>query len=134
MPFLGYFIASSLMFAFGLRIGLGGRDFFALIADSPFPILAALVVVFSTLTTAFLDLYSAGESSKRFFVPRNRRLPILVMGLLVTVVAAFFPIQAYSAVLEGFLLTIGSVFLPIYGVFFIFYFGRILWKKSRQKK
>jgi purine-cytosine permease-like protein len=56
------------------------------------------------------------------------------MGLLVTVVAAFFPIQAYSAVLEGFLLTIGSVFLPIYGVFFIVYFGRLLWKKSQQKK
>ncbi|MDR1573746.1 MAG: cytosine permease, partial [Clostridiales Family XIII bacterium] len=64
MPFAGYFAGSTLMYLFGLFIAISaGGDVFAFIAESRFRYLACGVVLLSTLTTAFLDLYSAAESS-----------------------------------------------------------------------
>jgi putative hydroxymethylpyrimidine transporter CytX len=60
MPFAGYFAGSVLMYALGLFIAVqGGGDIFTFIAGSRFRLIACAVVLLSTLTTAFLDLYSA---------------------------------------------------------------------------
>jgi putative hydroxymethylpyrimidine transporter CytX len=126
MPFGGYFIASTLMYLFGLFVGLQGMDIFAFIAASRFRLLACAVVALSTLTTAFLDLYSAAVSSLLVFPGQKKvRGPILVIGLLAMGVSAFFPAEHYAAFLETFLLTIGSVFVPVYTALFLdFLFGR----------
>jgi putative hydroxymethylpyrimidine transporter CytX len=122
MPFIGYFTGSVLMYGFGLFIGLSsGKDIFAFMVGSRFKIIACAVVLFSTLTTAFLDLYSAALSSRRLIKTRNGRIPILVIGALTALVSLLFPVEKYDALLTGFLGTIGMVFVPVYTVLFLDY-------------
>jgi putative hydroxymethylpyrimidine transporter CytX len=131
MPFIGYFTGSTLMYVFGLFIALaGGGDIFTFIASSGFRFLACGVVVFSTLTTAFLDLYSAAVSFTQLVKIRNERIPILVMGLTAAGLSAVFPFERYGDFLTGFLTTIGMVFVPVYIVLFLDYCT----KKARTKK
>jgi putative hydroxymethylpyrimidine transporter CytX len=127
MPFAGYFAASTVMYLFGLYIAVnGGGDIFAFIAASSFRLIAGAVVILSTVTTAFLDLYSAAKSSKAIVPVRNERLIILVIGLFAVAASVAFPVERYEAFLETFLLTIGRVFLPVYGVVFVHYFYKKL--------
>jgi putative hydroxymethylpyrimidine transporter CytX len=120
VPFGGYFLGSLLMYGFGLFISLKtGGDFFALIAGSRFRFVACAVVVFSTLTTAFLDLYSAAISSARIVSVKNPRIVIAAIGLFAALVSAVFPPEGYSGFLTSFLTAIGMVFIPLYGVIFI---------------
>ncbi|MDR3301065.1 MAG: hypothetical protein LBT01_00855 [Spirochaetaceae bacterium] len=44
------------------------------------------------------------------------QVPLFVIGITALALAVFFPIERYETLLEGFLLTIGSVFVPIYTV------------------
>jgi putative hydroxymethylpyrimidine transporter CytX len=123
MPFAGYFLGSAAMYIFGLFVSLkGGGDFFAFIAESRFRFTACAVVVLSTMTTAFLDLYSAAVSSGRFVKTKNPRLPILAIGVFAAAAAAFFPVEKYSEFLTGFLSAIGMIFAPVYTVVFIDFF------------
>ncbi|MDR1573931.1 MAG: hypothetical protein LBS24_06435, partial [Clostridiales Family XIII bacterium] len=120
MPFAGYFAGSTLMYLFGLFIAISaGGDVFAFIAESRFRYLACGVVLLSTLTTAFLDLYSAAESSGRIVRAKTGRGPILVIGLFAAAVSVFFPVELYSSILERFLTSIGMVFVPVYTVIFL---------------
>jgi purine-cytosine permease-like protein len=123
MPFAGYFAGSTLMYLFGLFIALSaGGDIFAFVAESRFRYLACGVILFSTLTTAFLYLYSAAESSGRIVGAKSKRAPILVTGLFAAAVSVFFPVELYSSFLEQFLTSIGMVFVPVYTVIFLEFF------------
>jgi purine-cytosine permease-like protein len=140
MPFAGYFIGSVLMYALGLFISLrGGGDIFAFIAGSRFRLVACAVVLLSTLTTAFLDLYSAvvslgqltgsGKTGagkkdkpgglKAKFWQNWDRLSLLGAGLFTLIVSALFPVERYSDFLTAFLTVIGMVFVPVYALLFI---------------
>jgi purine-cytosine permease-like protein len=142
MPFAGYFAGSVLMYALGLFIAFqGGGDIFTFIAGSRFRLAACAVVLLSTLTTAFLDLYSAvvslgelrgpgkkgageagdGTAKDRAAKPwRSReRLSLLGAGIFTLIVSALFPVERYSAFLSAFLTLIGMVFVPVYALFFI---------------
>jgi putative hydroxymethylpyrimidine transporter CytX len=120
LPFLGYSLGSIAMYLLGLFIGVtSGKDIFAFIADSQYRLPACGVVVLSTLTTAFLDLYSAAVSSQLIVKSQNIRTPILIIGLLSAAMAIFFPVEGYSLILENFLINIGLVFVPIYTVLFL---------------
>jgi putative hydroxymethylpyrimidine transporter CytX len=131
MPFLGYFAGSVAMYAFGLFVAVrSGLDIFAFVAESRFRVPACAVVVLSTLTTAFLDLYSAAVSSKQLVKTRGDRKPVLVIGLLAVAASVFFPVERYGDFLTGFLTSIGMVFVPVYGVLFLEY----LFKRPRFEK
>jgi putative hydroxymethylpyrimidine transporter CytX len=134
MPFIGYFTGSVLMYGFGLYIALNsGGDIFSFIAGSSFRFAACAVVVLSTMTTAFLDLYSAAVSSRQFVKPadeRHERLPVLIIGLFALAVSVFFPIAKYEAFLTNFLTAIGMVFVPVYSVIFLDY----MLKRGRFEK
>jgi putative hydroxymethylpyrimidine transporter CytX len=132
MPFAGYFAGSVLMYLFGLFIAISaGGDFFTFIAASRFRYLACGVVLFSTLTTAFLDLYSAAESSRRIVGAKSKRAPILAAGLFATVLSVIFPVELYGDFLTGFLTSIGMVFVPVYAVVFLdFIMNRPTGKKA----
>jgi putative hydroxymethylpyrimidine transporter CytX len=125
MPFAGYFLGSVLMYGFGLFISVRtGGDFFTFIAGSRFRLIACAVVVFSTMTTAFLDLYSAAISSTQLVREKNKRMPILVIGIFALLVSAFFPAEKYSDFLTNFLTTIGMVFVPVYAILFMGFFTK----------
>jgi purine-cytosine permease-like protein len=123
MPFAGYFLGSAAMYVFGLLAALkSGGDFFAFIGESRFRFTACAVVVLSTMTTAFLDLYSAAVSSGQFFRTAKPRIIIAVTGALTVLAAVFFPAEKYGDFLTNFLTLIGMIFVPVYGVVFIDFF------------
>jgi purine-cytosine permease-like protein len=125
IPFAGYFLGSVFMYSFGLFIRIKtGTDFFAMIAASRFRFIACAVILLSTLTTAFLDLYSAAVSSQQFVKTRNMRLPILALGIFTALVSAVFPAERYGDFLTNFLTLIGMVFVPVYGIVFIDFFAK----------
>jgi putative hydroxymethylpyrimidine transporter CytX len=120
LPFAGYFLGSVFMYSVGLLIALNsGGNVFEFIAKSSLAWPACAVVVLSTLTTAFMDLYSAAVSSTALIQVKNERGPILAIGLLAAVLTVFFPVERYSDVLINFLTTIGLVFVPVYAVVFM---------------
>jgi putative hydroxymethylpyrimidine transporter CytX len=142
MPFAGYFAGSVLMYALGLFIAVrGGGDIFTFIAGSRFRLVACAVVLLSTLTTAFLDLYSAVVSLGQLTGPgpaeagetgggaaegsgagprrSRKRLSLVGAGLFTLIASALFPVERYSGFLTAFLTLIGMVFVPVYALFFI---------------
>ncbi len=117
---LGYFIASSWMFAVGLIAALatGQPDPVPSMVALGLGLPALLVVLLSTFTTAFMDVYSTAVSSLNIVPKLGERVGILVGGLLGTGIALVFPMDKY----EGFLLLIGATFVPYFGVVLTDYF------------
>jgi putative hydroxymethylpyrimidine transporter CytX len=126
--FLGYFIGSILMFSLGLFItGNTGKDIIEFIASSYVKWVACIVIVLSTTTTTFMDIYSAAISSKQIFNTKKDNTYIIFYSGLALIVSYVFPIEKYT----DFLIIIGSVFVPIYTIIFLEY---LLHKKAEQKK
>ncbi len=120
----GYLLVGSWMYLVGLYAALatGSTEPDAMVLDllSGHGLLAAalLIVLFSTFTTTFLDIYSTAISAQSLFPQLNERLLVLVGGTLGTLAALVFTPSAY----EGFLLFIGSAFCPLFGVVLTDYF------------
>jgi putative hydroxymethylpyrimidine transporter CytX len=117
---IGYFVGSCWMYI----IGLGA----AIIAGDPEPStmmlaanlgLSALgIVVLATLTTTFLDAYSAGVSFANIFPKLNEKHVALIMTIIGTLTALFVDIEQY----ENFLIALGSVFAPLFAILLTEYF------------
>lgn len=118
--FTGYFIGSSLMYTIGLAIALYAQD--ASVGTMMMALhlgFAALgIVLLSTITTTFLDAYSAGVTFTNIFPQMSERKIALVMALMGLLVALFTPIEQY----ETFLYAIGSVFGPLFAIVLSDYF------------
>lgn len=116
----GYFVSSFLMYALGLGAALatGTADIVGILTGLGMGAAALFIVAFSTLTTAFLDVYSTAVSTQNLFPHLRERHLILAAGVMGTLVAAFFPIERY----ESFLLFIGGVFVPLFGIVLSDYF------------
>lgn len=118
--FLGYFAGSSWMYIIGLGAAIVSNN-----ADPSAAMLAANlgftalgIVVLSTVTTTFMDVYSAGISFLNIMPKLKERNIGLVMCIIGTAVALVFPIENY----EGFLYAIGSVFAPLFAILITDYF------------
>ncbi|MGD2247296.1 MAG: putative hydroxymethylpyrimidine transporter CytX [Candidatus Methanofastidiosia archaeon] len=117
---IGYFIVSSWMYALGL-----GATIYTGVAD-PVPMMvvlglgipALLIVFLSTFTTTFLDVYSTAVSALNIFENLDERIGVIIGGALGTGLALVFPMEQY----EHFLLLIGSMFCPLFGVVLTDYF------------
>ena len=120
----GYFLASSWMFAAGLvaalATGSGAPETMLLQLMGAHRLLgpALLVVLLSTLTTTFLDIYSNAVSAQSLFPKLGTRPAVLAGGLAGTLIALGFDATKF----EGFLLLIGSAFCPLFGVVLADYF------------
>ncbi|MHB8155779.1 MAG: putative hydroxymethylpyrimidine transporter CytX [Desulfocucumaceae bacterium] len=124
--FFGYFLGSVMMYSLGLFIAVySGKDIIEFISSSYAKWLACIVIVLSTATTTFLDIYSAVISSKQIFNIKRENLYVISYSVIATVVAYLFPIEQY----QNFLLIIGSVFVPIYTVILLEY---LLGKEEEQ--
>jgi NCS1 family nucleobase:cation symporter-1 len=138
---IGYFIVSSWMYVIGLGAALATQSatpdamVLDLMVGMGLVVPAILIVLFSTFTTTFLDIYSSAVSSLNIWPQFGERRGSLICGVLGTALALIFPAEGY----EGFLLFIGSVFCPLFGVvladFFILrkaiYFGENLTHPGR---
>jgi len=118
--FMGYFIGSSLMYAIGLAIALYAKD--ASVGSMMMTLnlgFAALgIVLLSTITTTFLDAYSAGVTFTNIFPQMSERKIAFAMAIIGLLVAIFTPIEQY----ETFLYAIGSVFGPLFAILLSDYF------------
>lgn len=116
--FLGYFIGSVMMYALGLLITVRtGKDVIEFIAGTGLSLAASLIIVLSTVTTTFLDIFSAVISSKQIFKVKSENSYIMLYSVIAALIAFIFPIESY----QNFLLTIGSIFVPVYIVVFAEY-------------
>ena len=118
--FVGYFLGSSLMYAVGLALALYAKDASvgSLMLGLRLGFLALGIVLLSTVTTTFLDAYSAGVTSLNLFPRWNERYVALLMTAIGCMVALFTPIEQY----ETFLYAIGSVFGPLFAIVLSDYF------------
>lgn len=117
---IGYFVSSFLMYAIGLTSSLaaGTADVVEILTGLEIGAVALVIVAFSTITTAFLDVYSTAVSTQNLFPQLREGHLILAAGFIGTLVAAVFPIERY----ESFLLLIGGVFVPLFGIVLADYF------------
>lgn len=114
--FWGYFIGSVLMYSLGLAIALyTGKDIVEFLSSTG--IIAALIVLLATVTTTFVDIYSAVISTKQIYSFKRNNLAIIIYCAVSTALAFIFPMENY----QNFLLLIGSIFVPVYTVVFINY-------------
>ena len=116
---LGYFIGSVLMFAIGLGASLyaGTADIARILLAAGLGLAALLIVLFSTVTTTFLDVYSAGVSAANLSERLNEKTVAVLVCALGTILAASVSMEQY----ENFLFFIGSVFAPLFSILFVDY-------------
>lgn len=111
---LGYVLANiwfmALGAAYALAAGSGDSLLLTALAASGGGIALLLIVIDETDNT-FADIHSAAISSATLVRVKPANLA-LMFGALCTTIALFAPITQY----EGFLLLIGSVFAPLFGV------------------
>ena len=108
------------MFAIGLGCALfaASSDVAVVLAQAGFGAVGILIVVFSTVTTTFLDAQSAGISSNAL----HERLDARACGIVAAIVGTALAILAPVGDFEGFLYLIGSVFAPMAAIVIADYF------------
>jgi NCS1 family nucleobase:cation symporter-1 len=117
--YTGYFISSSLFYFLGAfsNLALNMYDPISVIASYGLGIPAMLIIIFSTTTTTFLDVYSAAITLKNVKTEIDARKHILYAGLLGTIIALVFPVTKY----EWFLILIGGAFVSLTAVMIMDY-------------
>lgn len=115
-----YFATSSWMYTIGMgaTIFTGESDIAKIMTSAGLGIAALLIIVFSTVTTTFLDVYSAGVSSESVSSKFKEKPFALIVCVVGTFLAIFTPITQY----ENFLLLISSVFAPMIAILVSDYF------------
>jgi purine-cytosine permease-like protein len=99
------------MFAIGLGCALfaGSDDIAVVLSQLGWGVVGILIVVFSTVTTTFLDAQSAGMSAESIHPRLNARVCGIAAAVVGTALAALAPVGDF----EEFLYLIGSVFAPM---------------------
>jgi len=115
-----YFFGSCWMFVIGLGCALfaGSDDVAVVLAQAGLGAVGILVVVFSTVTTTFLDAQSAGVSANAISDKLDARTCGIVAAIVGTLLAIFAPVGDF----EEFLYLIGSVFAPMATIVCVDYF------------
>lgn len=118
--FIGYMFGSSWMYIIGLgaAIAFNEMDPVAVLMSANLGLFAVGIVVLATVTTTFMDAYSAGISATTIFQKLNGKLIAIIITVIGTILAIVFPMEKY----EGFLYLIGSFFAPLYAVLLTDYF------------
>ena len=117
---LGYFFGSSWMFMIGLGAAIisSNSDPSAILLSVNLGIIALGIIVLATVTTTFLDAYSAGVTLLNIFPKLNEKSVALVMTAIGTGLAIIVNIEQY----QSFLYAIGSVFAPLFAILLTDYF------------
>ena len=100
------------MIGMGAAIFTGESDIAQIMVKAGLGIAGLLIIVFSTVTTTFLDAYSAGVSSESLSGKINGKLIAVVVTVIGTFGAIFLPL----ADITDFLYFIGSVFAPMIAI------------------
>ena len=109
-----YGIVSCWMYIIGMGAAIftGESDIAQIMMKAGLGVAGLLIVIFSTVTTTFLDAYSAGISSESVFYKINGKWVAVGTTIIGTAGAILFPIVDIT----DFLYLIGSVFAPMIAV------------------
>lgn len=115
-----YGIVSCWMYAIGMGAAIytGEYDIAQIMMKAGLGIVGLLIIVFSTVTTTFLDAYSVGVSSESIFSRMNGKWFAVVVTIIGTLCAILFQMTDIT----DFLYLIGSVFAPMIAIMIADYF------------
>ena len=117
---IGYFVGSCWMYTIGLGAAIiaGNAEPSAMMLAANLGLSALGIVILSTVTTTFLDAYSAGVSFSNVFPAFDEKYAALLLTMIGTFLALWVDIVQY----ENFLIAIGSVFAPLFAILLTEYF------------
>lgn len=115
------------MIGMGAAIFTGEYDIAQIMLKTGLGVVGLLIIVFSTVTTTFLDAYSAGVSCVSISAKINEKWAAIAVTVIGTVAALVYPMDNIT----DFLYLIGSVFAPMIAIQIADYF--ILKKANAQK-
>ena len=109
-----YGIVSCFMYLIGMGAAIftGESDIAQIMVKAGLGIAGLLIVVFSTVTTTFLDAYSAGISSESIVSGVKGRNVAIAVTVIGTIAAIVYPMDDIT----NFLYLIGSVFAPMIAI------------------
>lgn len=124
-----YGLVSCWMYLIGMGAAIftGETDIAAIMVKAGLGIAGLLIIIFSTVTTTFLDAYSAGVSFESIFPKWKGKQVGIAVTVIGTLAAIVFPMDDIT----DFLYLIGSVFAPMIAVQIADVF---LLKKEEEKK
>lgn len=124
-----YGLVSCWMYIIGMGAAMltEGSDIADIMVKAGLGVAGLLIIVFSTVTTTFLDAYSAGVSSESIFKKLKGKYVAVAVTVVGTVSAMLFPMDDIT----DFLYLIGSVFAPMIAVQIADFF--IIKNDSRHK-
>ena len=111
---LTYGVVSCWMYMIGMGAAIftGESDIAQILMKAGLGVAGLLIVIFSTVTTTFLDAYSAGISSESLSAKLNGKWVAVAVTVIGTAGAIFLPL----ADITDFLYFIGSVFAPMIAI------------------
>ncbi len=122
---IGYFVAHVWFFAIGVLLVLGrGGDpsdpaaFIGTMLAIPVGFVALLILLVDETDEAFANMYSTAVSIQNIVPRASQRLLVLLVGVICTVLALVVNLVQY----ENFLLLIGALFVPLFGVLAAHYY------------
>ena len=106
-----YFVVSCWMYIIGLGAAVltGESDVAAIMLKAGLGAAGLIIVVFSTVTTTFLDVYSSGVSCRSISEKLREKPSALIVCAVGTLLAVITDVSRF----EDFLYLIGSVFAPM---------------------
>ena len=109
-----YGIISCWMYVIGMDAAIytGEYDIARIMVKAGLGIAGLLIIVFSTVTTTFLDAYSAGISAESVYSKLNGKYAAVAVTVIGTVGAIVYPMDNIT----DFLYLIGSVFAPMIAI------------------
>lgn len=109
-----YGVVSCWMYIIGMGAAIytGEYDISVIMVKAGLGIVGLLIIIFSTVTTTFLDAYSAGISSESIAKGLNGKYVAIIVTVVGTVAAILFPMDDIT----DFLYLIGSVFAPMIAI------------------
>lgn len=127
---LTYFAVSCWMYIIGMGAALltGTSDIAQIMLKAGLGIPALVIIVLSTVTTTFLDAFSAGVSFRAIFKNANTKIVGILVALVGTLAAVFYPMDN----IMDFLYLIGSVFAPMTAILIADFF--VTKNESSKKK
>jgi putative hydroxymethylpyrimidine transporter CytX len=121
--FFGYFVANVVLYSLGALLVLNaGADpspggiaagILALAGGTFAGVMFLVGLLVVETDEAFADIYSGAVTLQNIFSNATQRVLVLLVGITGTLLAAWFTMERY----ESFLFLIGSVFVPLFGMF-----------------
>ena len=109
-----YGVVSCWMYIIGMGAAIytGEYDIAQIMIKTGLGVVGLLIIIFSTVTTTFLDAYSAGVSSESIMSKLRGKYVAVIVTVIGTIAAIVYPMDN----INNFLYLIGSVFAPMIAI------------------